>query len=239
MCAVRFAPDIHFTLFKPDVFGKVYVSVMKVLVSRGMHTTWTLHVIYWLWWCRCVFLESGVCVTQHPYDLYLISDDRECDYWHLLHCKYFKKDRCEMGKDCLFVHPQTKTRLTSPLRKGRGKANIIRQRRSIGCKTEYCKSQCPLDSHRKPWACTRDTLMHHPMIIGLPSGIQEKKCIVDSGASLHMMGSSSLKLKEKKTIRQSSKIFLGYSIRQWHCGLRHASDCLICRYTLWKIHRQC
>ena len=48
--------------------------------------------------------------------------------------------------------------------------------------------------------------MHLPMIIGLPSGIQEKKCSVDSGASLHMMGSSSLKLKEKKTIRQSSKI---------------------------------
>ena len=30
--------------------------------------------------------------------------------------------------------------------------------------------------------------------------------IVDSGASLHMMGLSSLSEKEKKTIRQSSKI---------------------------------
>ena len=49
-------------------------------------------------------------------------DDRDCDYWHLLHCKYFKDDKCELGKDFLFVHPQTRTRPASPPRKGRGKA---------------------------------------------------------------------------------------------------------------------
>ena len=35
---------------------------------------------------------------------------------------------------------------------------------------------------------------------------KERKYTVDSGASLHMMGISSLNHKERKTIRQSSKI---------------------------------
>ena len=41
------------------------------------------------------------------------SHDRESDYWHSPHCKYFKKDESGMGKDCPFVHPQTKERSTS------------------------------------------------------------------------------------------------------------------------------
>ena len=128
-------------------------------------------------------------------------DDRDCDYWHLLHCKFFKNDKCEMWKDCLFVYPANEEATYQSSTKGKREGNIIRQRRSIGFKTGYCKSQCPLDSHRKPWACTRDTLMHHRMIIGLPSGIQEKKCIVDSGA----YKTADLKRREIFSERDSSQ----------------------------------
>ena len=39
--------------------------------------------------------------------------------------------------------------------------------------------------------------------------------IVDSGASLHTMG-----FEDYSTVKQNS----GYSDRQWHCGLSHASN---------------
>ena len=35
--------------------------------------------------------------------------------------KYFKKDKCQMGEDCSFIHSQKKNRSTSPRRNGKGK----------------------------------------------------------------------------------------------------------------------
>ena len=50
------------------------------------------------------------------------SHDRECDCWHLPQCAYFKKDKCEVGQDCPFIHRQKKKRSTCRPRKERGKA---------------------------------------------------------------------------------------------------------------------
>ena len=36
------------------------------------------------------------------------SHDRECDHWHSPHCKFFKKDKCQMAKDCPLIHVQKK-----------------------------------------------------------------------------------------------------------------------------------
>ena len=57
------------------------------------------------------------------------SHDRECDYWHLPHCKYSKKNTCEMRKDLPFIHSQYK-----------GKRKIVRKREGNDCYCEYCKS---------------------------------------------------------------------------------------------------
>ena len=58
---------------------------------------------------------------------------------------------------------------------------------------------------------------------GMAIHSNERMYIVDSGASLHMMGLSSRNHREKKTIRHSSNKS-GFSDRQWHCGLRHTRE---------------
>ena len=37
--------------------------------------------------------------------------------------KYFKKETCQVGKDCPFIHSQKKNRSTGPQRKGKGEGN--------------------------------------------------------------------------------------------------------------------
>ena len=54
---------------------------------------------------------------------------------------------------------------------------------------------------------------------------KERMYIVNSGASLHMMGLSSRNHREKKTVRHSSNKS-GFSDRRWHCGLRHTRESL-------------
>ena len=50
------------------------------------------------------------------------SHNRECDYWHPPHCKYFKNNPCQMRKGMsIHTHPQKKNRFTSPTGKGKGK----------------------------------------------------------------------------------------------------------------------
>ena len=55
------------------------------------------------------------------------------DFWHLPHCKYFREEMCEMGKDCPFVHPPKKKRTTSPptKRKGVKQKNPTRERHRL------------------------------------------------------------------------------------------------------------
>ena len=58
---------------------------------------------------------------------------------------------------------------------------------------------------------------------GMAIHSKERMYIVDSGASLHIMGLSSRNHREKKTVRHSSNKS-GFSDRQWHCGLRHTRE---------------
>ena len=39
-----------------------------------------------------------------------ISNDRDCDYWHLPHCRSFKQGTCRLRKDCPSVHQKRKDR---------------------------------------------------------------------------------------------------------------------------------
>ena len=54
---------------------------------------------------------------------------------------------------------------------------------------------------------------------GLAIHTKEKMHIVDSGASLHVMGISSLICKEKNVL--SGRQHFEFSDNQWLCGLRH------------------
>ena len=47
--------------------------------------------------------------------------DGECEHWHPPRCKEFKNEKCQMGKDCPFIHSQKKKRSTTPQRKEKGK----------------------------------------------------------------------------------------------------------------------
>ena len=38
-------------------------------------------------------------VFQVPTTVEIVIMIEGCDYWHPPHCKYFKKDKCQMGKD--------------------------------------------------------------------------------------------------------------------------------------------
>ena len=49
------------------------------------------------------------------------SHDRERGYWHLPHCKYFQKDKCQMRMGCSFIHSHKKNLSTGPQRKEEGK----------------------------------------------------------------------------------------------------------------------
>ena len=51
------------------------------------------------------------------------SCHRECAYWYLPHCKYFKTKKCRLGKDCLYVHSQAEYRSTYFQRRGEGKGS--------------------------------------------------------------------------------------------------------------------
>ena len=50
--------------------------------------------------------------TRFKYKRGNCNHDRECDYGHPLHCKYFENDWCQMWKDCPFIHSQKKNRST-------------------------------------------------------------------------------------------------------------------------------
>ena len=49
-----------------------------------------------------------------------------CGYWHPPHCKYFKKDKCEMGKDCPFVHTAKEEAIFHSSTKGNRESRMFR-----------------------------------------------------------------------------------------------------------------
>ena len=53
---------------------------------------------------------------------------------------------------------------------------------------------------------------------------KERMYIVDSGASLHMMGLSSRNHRGKEDYSTFQATHSGFSDRQWHCGLRHTRE---------------
>ena len=55
-----------------------------------------------------VHLDKEVVFRGINYNGVNCSHDRECDCGHPPHCKYFKKDKCQMRKDGSFIHSQKK-----------------------------------------------------------------------------------------------------------------------------------
>ena len=107
----------------------------------------------------CWFLKKSAqeVVQQQKIVLRNSRHDRECDYWHHPHCKYFKKDNRDMGKYCSFVHPQKTKRSTSPRRKERGKAKKSDKRKGTVA-TVNVANHCPgntsgkLPQKKKTWS---------------------------------------------------------------------------------------
>ena len=66
---------------------------------------------------QCLNYKRGKC-----------SHDRECDYSQPPHCKYFKNDICQMGKDCPLAKEK---RSTNPQRKEKGKAKVTENKGQV------------------------------------------------------------------------------------------------------------
>ena len=69
--------------------------------------------------------------------------------WHLPHCKYFKKDKCQMVKR-LSVHTLTKEEsIYQSKRKSKG--NRVRERKDNGCNCEFLQITSPRTSSGELW----------------------------------------------------------------------------------------